>query len=201
MAEIRWAFKTVMSHYLYNSSSNLESLFKVMFPDSEICKQISLSSSKMSCLICHGVAPYFRRELVSCLEKCDILVVSFDEAFNEVSKKGQMDLLSRYWDENTNRVAVRYLNSAFMRHATSEDILELFKSALNPIDIGKIIEISMDGPSVNWKFLELYNNELREIYQKTLQTLVVVGSCLTLIFSNWPFCSRMKYKFITKKYV
>ena len=24
----------------------------------------------------------------------------------------------------------------------------------------------MDGPSVNWKFLELYNNELREIYQK-----------------------------------
>ena len=91
-----------------------------------------------------------------------------------------MDLLSRYWDENTNRVAVRYLNSAFMGHATSEDILELFKSALNPIDIGKIIEISMNGPSVNWKFLELYNNELREIYQKTLQTLVVVG-CMSYI--------------------
>ena len=134
----------------------------------------------MSYLICLGLAPYFRQELVSCLEKCDFLVVSFDEAFNEVSKKGQMDLLSRYWDENTNRVAVRYLNSAFMGHATSEDILELFKSALNPIDIGKIIEISMDGPSVNWKFLELYNNELREIYQKTLQTLVVVG-CMSYI--------------------
>ena len=53
-----------------------------------------------------------------------------------------------------------------MGHPTSEDILESFKSALNPIDIRKIIQISMDGPGVNWKFLELYNNELREIYQK-----------------------------------
>ena len=43
-----------------------------------------------------------------------------------------MDLVSRYWDENTNRVAARYLNSAFIGYATSEDILE---SALNPINI------------------------------------------------------------------
>ena len=108
------------------------------------------------------------------LEKCEFFVVSFDEAFNEVSKKAQMDLVSRYWDENTNRVAVRYLNLAFMGHATSEDILESFKSALNPIDIGIIIQISMDGPSVNWRFRELYNYDLKEIYQKTLLNL---GSC------------------------
>ena len=173
MAEIRWAFKTVMSRNSYNSSGNLKSLFKVMFPDSEICKHISLSSSKMSHLIYHGLVPHFRQELLSCLEKYDFLVVSFDEAFNEVSKKGQMDLVSRYCDKNTNRVAVRYLNSVFMGHATSEDILESFKSAVNLFEIGKIIQISMDGPSVNWKFLELYNNELREIYQKTLLNLVV----------------------------
>ena len=109
MAEIRWPFKTAMSHHSCNSSSNLKLLFKVMFPDSEICK-ILLSSSKMSYLICHGLEPHFCQELLSCLEKCDFLVVSFDEAFNEVSKKGQMDLVSRYWAENTNRVAVRYLN-------------------------------------------------------------------------------------------
>ena len=108
------------------------------------------------------------------LEKCEFFVVSFDESFNEVSKKAQMDLVSRYWDENTNRVAVRYLNLAFMGHATSEDILESFKSALNPIDIGIIIQISMDGPSVNWRFQELYNYDLKEIYQKTLLNL---GSC------------------------
>ena len=96
-----------------------------MFPESEIFKQISLSSSKMSYLTCHGLAPYFHQELLSCLEKRHFLVVSFDEAFNEVSKKGQMDLVSRYWEENTNRVAVRYFNLAFVGHATSEDILNV----------------------------------------------------------------------------
>ena len=94
--------------------------------------------------------------------------------FNEVSKKGQMDLVSRYWYENTNRVAVRYLNSGLMGHTTSDDILKSLKSALNPTDIRKIIQISIDGLSVNWKFLELHNNEHREIYQKTLLSL---GSC------------------------
>ena len=126
MAEIRWAFKTVMSHY-YNSSSNLKSLFKVMFPDSEICKQISLSSSRH----------IFVHIELSCIEKCDFLVVSFDEALNEVSKKGHMHLVSRYWDENTNRVAVRYLNSAFMGHVISKDILKSLKSARNPIVIAE----------------------------------------------------------------
>ena len=162
MADICWGSQTGIGHYSYNFSSNLKLLFKFMFLDSEICKQISLSSSKMLYLIWHGLGPYFCQELLSCLEKCDFLVVSFDE----VSKKGQMDLMSKYWDENTNRVPVRYLNSAFMGHPTSEDILESFKFALNPIDIRKIIQISMDGPGVNWKFLELYNNELGRFIKK-----------------------------------
>ena len=85
-----------------------------------------------------------------------------------------MDLVCRYWDQVSNKVTVRHLNSAFMGDASSEDILESFKSALNPIAIEKIIQISMDGPNVNWKFLELYNNELREGHQKTLLNL---GSC------------------------
>ena len=85
-----------------------------------------------------------------------------------------MDLVCRYWDEVSDKVTVRYLSSAFMGHASSEDILESFKSALNPTAIEKIMQIPMDGPNVNWKFLELYNNELRESHQKTLLNL---GSC------------------------
>ena len=127
-----------MSHYSYISSSNSKSLFKVMFLDSEIWKQISRRTSKMPYLICHGLAQDFRQELLSCLKKCDFSDVSFDEAFNEVSKKGQMDLVSRYRDEHTNRVAVIHLNSTFMGNATFKDILESFKSALNLTDIKKL---------------------------------------------------------------
>ena len=100
-----------------------------MFPDSEICKNTSLGSMKMAYTVCHELAPYFRQELLSCLEKCEYLVVSFDEAFNEVSKKGQMDLVCRYWDEVSNKVTVRYLNS----NLWDMPLLKIFLNLLNQL--------------------------------------------------------------------
>ena len=73
--------------------------------------------------------------LVSTLEKDDYSVVSYDEAFNKVSEKRQMDLVSKYIDEVNNQVTVRYLNSALLGNKFSEDILESFKSSLNPIEV------------------------------------------------------------------
>ena len=73
--------------------------------------------------------------LVSTLEKDDYSVVSYDEAFNKVSEKRQMDLVSKYRDEVNNQVTVRYLNSALLGNKFSEDILESFKSSLNPIEV------------------------------------------------------------------
>ena len=69
---------------------------------------------------------------MSCLEKCHYLVVSLDEAFNEVSKKWY-GFSMRYLDGVCNKVTVRYLISAFMEHNSSEDVLE----SLNPIVIEK----------------------------------------------------------------
>lgn len=69
---------------------------------------------------------------MSCLEKCHYLVVSLDEAFNEVSKEGH-GFSMRYLHGVCNRVTVRYLISAFMGHNASEDVLE----SLNPIVIEK----------------------------------------------------------------
>ena len=74
MAEICWAFKVVMSHNSYNLSRNLKSLFKVMFPDSEICKNISLGSTEKAYTVCHRLAPYFRLEVLCCLEKCSCII-------------------------------------------------------------------------------------------------------------------------------
>ena len=73
--------------------------------------------------------------LVSTLEKDDYSVVSYDEAFNKVSEKRQMDLVSKYRDEVNNQVTVRYLNSALLGNKFSEDLLESFKSSLNPIEV------------------------------------------------------------------
>ena len=77
--------------------------------------------------VCHGLAPYLCQELLSCQGKCDFIVVSFDMVFNKVSEKGQGDLVSRYWDGVSNKMTVRYLNSAFM----DTSLLKIFLNLLN----------------------------------------------------------------------
>jgi len=51
-------------------------------------------------------------------------------------------------------VSSRYLTSIFLQHAKATDLYEAQKSALSGTDLmGKIVQISMDGPKVNWKML------------------------------------------------
>jgi hypothetical protein len=48
---------------------------------------------------------------------------------------------------------VRYWNSSFFGHATHLDLIREFSKAIEELDKSKMYQISMDGPSVNWKFL------------------------------------------------
>lgn len=64
----------------------------------------------------------------------------------------------------------RYLKSVFMDGASATDILDSFREGLKPLKLDKILQISMDGPNVNWKFLRLLN-ENEDV--KLLQ----LGSC------------------------
>ena len=44
--------------------------------------------TKITIRVCHGLVSYSYQDLLFCLEKYDYLVVSFDDAFNVVSKTG-----------------------------------------------------------------------------------------------------------------
>ena len=55
-AEILWALKTVMSHFSYNSSTNIADVFRAMFPDSAIAQNMNCGPTKLSYLICFGIA-------------------------------------------------------------------------------------------------------------------------------------------------
>lgn len=80
----------------------------------------------------------------------------FDESFNRISKLQQMDLAVRFWNEENNEVSTRYWNSTFLGHYLASDLLRGLKEALGKkINERKIIQVSMDGPNVNWSFLEL----------------------------------------------
>ena len=62
-----------------------------------------------------------------------------------------------------------------MSHATANDLLENFSDMINNVDGGnRMIELSMDQPSINWKFFNLLQKDRVE---KEQHNLIDIGSC------------------------
>ena len=57
-------------------------------------------------------------------------------------------------------VCSQYFDSALMGHASADCVLGSFKEALKEVSLGKLMQVSMDGPAVNWKFIYLFITDL-----------------------------------------
>ena len=71
--ETRWALKIVMMHASCRFSLNLNELFMVIFPDSDIAENFKMSKTKVSYMIVYGIAEYFHCSLLSLLRKSQLL--------------------------------------------------------------------------------------------------------------------------------
>ena len=91
-------------------------------------------------------------------------IVIFDEGFKQILQKGQMDIILRFYNIEEDTVCTMYYNSVFLGRARATDILESFKLGLKTLPLGKMINISMDGPNVSWKFIKLLKYELWVFY-------------------------------------
>lgn len=120
-----------------------------MFPDSVIAKQFAQGESKCSYLVSFGLAPYFKNILLKKLGNSSHFVLLFDETLNKSNQKKQLDILIRYWDSSQNEVATKYFDSAFLGHSTAEDLLREFYDKVKSLTLSKLLQLSMDGPSVN----------------------------------------------------
>nr|XP_042895472.1 uncharacterized protein LOC110282235 [Parasteatoda tepidariorum] len=176
-AEILWCLYAVMEHSSFRSAGRAVLLMKKIFTDSEIVKKISLQRTKIAYTCVHGIAPYYREKLQKTIASCDYLVIGFDESLNKIAQKQQMDVSVRLWNKDSNKVQARCLTSVFLGHSTAKDLLDNFKEALSQFSINKnkIIQISMDGPNVNHKFLNDLKKELEEMPQDPV--LLDIGSC------------------------
>ena len=96
--------------------------------------------------------PYFCDFVKDNVNNSDCYTVLFDESLNRISQTSQMDILLRYWDNIAKMVKVRFWNSSYLGHATHKDLLEGFNSSVSDLDLSKMMQLSMDGPNVNWKF-------------------------------------------------
>ena len=85
-----------------------------------------------------------------------------------------MDLIVRVWDNNKKRVQVRYFDSGFLGHTGAEHLPEKFHELTEKLIPTRLIQISMDGPNVNWKFLELLAESRVEA---EIPSLINIDSC------------------------
>ena len=144
-----------------------------MFPDSSIAQKFQLGKTKASYVICYGLAPFFKLNLLDIVKQTPYIVISLDESYNNVIKRGEMDVLVRFWDSNLNKVSTRYVNSEFLGKSSAVDVLQKFEDASFELPKQKCIQISSDGPNVSLNFLDLLNEKCRNEH---LDELVSIGT-------------------------
>ncbi|KAK1886444.1 Zinc finger MYM-type protein 1 [Dissostichus eleginoides] len=163
-----------------------------MFPDSEIAKKFACGKDKTGYIVRFGLAPYFKEQLVNSINKAGPFVLMFDESLNQATKKKQMDVHIRYWDDGC--VRARYLGSQFLGHGRAEDLLHHIKECGAQLKMRQLISVSMDGPNVNFKLVNLLQKEHAELYGGA--QLVLVGSCGLHTLHNarvveiWPMLQK-----------
>ena len=84
-----------------------------------------------------------------------------------------MDLMIRFWDEQQNQIQTRYYTSQFLGHATSEDMVDHFsKSVLESgLKISNLVQVSINGPNVIWKFYEIIKQKLDQEYDTGIKII------------------------------
>ena len=114
----------------------------------------------MTYLINFAVAPYFLEILISELKSFNYYLISLDKSLSDIIQTCQIDVHVHYWSSSKNQIFVRYLDSKFLGHTTASDLLESFSDVINNVDDGnRTIQVSIDGPSTNWKFFNLLQKE------------------------------------------
>ena len=173
--EIKYCLKIDNDHSLIRSANHSGDIFQEMFPDSEIAKNLKMSKDKTGYFITFGLGEHYRKKAIDTADSTSLLVVQFDESLNKVSQKCQMDLHIRYMDNNNScMVATKYRSSASLGHENAENLLTALKKCLpNCVTFNKVIQLGMDGPSVNKKLFNFVQDEMSE----TPYNLLNIGSC------------------------
>ena len=179
---ILWALHVVHSHQSLRSGGGNGELFQAMFPDSQIAQQFNLCAAKLSYIINHGLALYFKNNIINELvpkgpRLPPRFTSCFDESFNKVTLSKQMDIHILHYNEEINMVQRNYIGSQFMGHAMANDTLADSKKAHKELDIvHNLMQLSMDGPHVNWAFMDQLK-EHRQTEDPNAPDLVNIGSC------------------------
>ena len=71
-----------------------------------------------------------------------------------------MDCHVQFWNDSRKLVTRRYLGAQFMGHGDAAKLVDCCHESLRGLHEKNILQISMDGPNVNWKFYEDVCNDI-----------------------------------------
>ena len=85
-----------------------------------------------------------------------------------------MDICLHFWDIKATKVTTRYYSSSFLAHATAFNPFDSSTDTLGESMLSKVLQVSMDGPNVNWTFFDMLITELDEKFDPSL---LEIGCC------------------------
>ena len=104
----------------------------------------------------------------------NFFVTCYDELLNPVLQEEQMDVVLRYFNNESCMIETSYFHSGFLKRPNSLILHVKLLESLTALDLGKLIQISMDGPNVNWDVLSLHSS-YRE--KNEFSRFINIGSC------------------------
>ena len=77
---------------------------------------------------------------------------------------------------------MRYLGSQFLGHAAAKDLVNNFLKVSRNLNLRKMIQVSMNGSSVNWSVLDMLKGKLeRELDNSILMDLEAVDYMKSMV--------------------
>ena len=160
----------VKNGYSDNSADDFENILRRICPNDKVAEKFQMGQKKLMYVANCGLFPYFKQSSKDLILKSPLIVALFDDSLNKTSQKSEMDLQVRYWDDSEKKVVVRL----FLGHTCSNDLVKTFNDGFNELDLTKLVQISMDGPNSNLKFL----SEMKKLRtEDELASLIDIGSC------------------------
>ena len=178
--EILQALHVVDVNQSYASVDGNSERFKRMFPYSKIATKYAQHANKLRYVIVYGLASYVK-ELMLKDARDTFFTYKFDETTTSQVKK-QYDGYITYFSKQFEQIVTVYCDSLFVGHCSYKDLVQHFYVFLESLQFSTVwlVNIGMDGPSVNQSFLRLLQLELVE----KAHSFFNIGSCPLHIVNN-----------------
>ena len=142
----------VQNNQSFRSTNGENKQFQRMFLDSKIAESYQKQQAKVKYVLQFDIVPYIRKKLLVEV-KDQAFCFKFDESTTEQEKK-QYNAYSIYYSLYQKERLTFYYGSLFIDHCAAEDLIKHFYEFMNRYvsNVRILLNIGMDGPSVNKKF-------------------------------------------------